>query len=286
MSASIPQVPKVATEEEVTEDQLERYGKLIYKVTGIRISPQKRALLSNRLRRRLRVTGIADFEAYYRHLNKIDVTEPEWDCFLQEITTHETFLFRDEAHWKWFGEEFLPELSTQAAGNKRQRSLRVWSAACSTGDEAYSMATCVAAKLSGLSQWNVKILGTDIGIGAVKQAQSAKFGKRAMRLVPAEYQRRFFNQIDDQTWEPKSVLSQLVEFRRHNLLDPLKQQPFDVVFLKNVLIYFDGASKRTVVDNVRKVMRPGTLLVAGAAEGISDQLKDLKRIQPWLYLVQ
>ena len=286
MTTDIPTIPSATLPQEVPENLMARYGDLIYKVTGIRISPQKKALLANRLRRRLRATGIKDFEAYFSHLKKLDVNDAEWDRFLQEITTHETFLFRDEAHWQWFGEQYLPELSAEARRGERRNELRIWSAACSTGDEAYSAATCIAAKLANHKQWNVKIVGTDIGIGAIEQANSPRFGKRAMRLVPEEYQRRFFEKLDDDAWQPKPVLSEMVDFRRHNLLEALKQPAFDLVFLKNVLIYFDGDSKRVVVDNVRKVMRPGTFLVAGAAEGISDLLKDLQRIHPWLYRKQ
>jgi chemotaxis protein methyltransferase CheR len=205
------------------------------------------------------------------------------DHFLQEITTHETYLFRDESNWNWFRTQFLPGLSAAAEKGDRTRTLRIWSAACSTGDEAFTAASCLVSSLPNYQRWAIKILGTDIGVGAVTRAGDPEFGSRAMRLVPDDIRRKCFDKRDGELWKPKAELTRLVEFRRHNLLDCLAQAPFDLVFLKNVLIYFDADSKRRVIENVRKLLRPGALLVAGAAEGVSDLLKDLERMEPWLY---
>lgn len=269
---------------EVTDAQLVRYGELIYERTGVRISAKKKALLSNRLRRRLRETGIADFEQYYRHLRKLRSNDPEWDAFFQEITTHESYLFRDEAQWRWFRETYLPQCASEAREGGRPRSLRFWSAAASTGDEAYTIACCVEASLSNPSQWKVEILGTDIGLGALEKARQASFGARAMKLVPSDLKRRFFEKDPHrEAWTPRAALSAMITFRQHNLLDPLRERPFDIVFLKNVLIYFDPESKAKVVKHLRAVVKPGGLLVAGGSEGISDLMRDVKLIHPWLF---
>ena len=269
---------------EVTDDELAQYAELIYRRTGIRIPPQKKTLLSNRLRRRLRETGVQSFGAYYHHLKRLRPNDPEWDAFLQEITTHETYLFRDEKQWQWFREVYLPQVAAEARSDSRQRRLRVWSAACSTGDEAFSAACCTAACLPNHQQWQVRILGTDIGCGAVERANSAVFGERAMKLVPEPYRKRYFSKAAGaNVWQPRPVLTEMVTFRQHNLLDRLRDRPFDLVFLKNVLIYFAPESKRRVVDNVCSLIRPGGLLVAGPTEGIADLVKDYRRHQPWLY---
>ena len=282
-NAIVP-IPSIGNLEQVTDAQLARYGELIYQKTGIRISPQKKMLLSNRLRRRLRETGITDFEAYYQHLRSLPPGHPEWNAFLQEITTHETYLFRDEVQWRWFREEYLARVAAEAQAGRRARSLRIWSAACSTGDEVYTIACCIAATLLNYQQWNITILGTDIGAGAIAQAQAGVFGERAMRLVPEEYRRRFFVKAKDAAiWQAGSVLKQMVSFRQHNLLEPLRVAPFDLVFLKNVLIYFDPASKRRVLENVRALIKPGGMLITGAAEGVAEFLRDFERLSPWLY---
>lgn len=277
-------IAPIAPTEQVTDVQLAKYADLIYARTGIRISPQKKTLLSNRLRRRLRATGIKDFDAYYHHLKKLHAADPEWDAFLQEITTHETYLFRDEGQWKWFRGTYLSEINDAARKGSGKRSLRIWSAACSTGDEAMTMACCIAAGLPNYQQWDIRILGTDIGVGAVEQARGGVFGERAMRLVSDEYRRRCFTQAkDSRSWQAKPSVAKLTSFRQHNLMDPLREKQFDLVFLKNVLIYFDPASKGKVMTNVLAAIRPGGLLVAGAAEGVSDMLKGCQRIESWLY---
>jgi chemotaxis protein methyltransferase CheR len=277
-------VPAISTATQVTDAQLARYAELIYHRTGIRVSPHKKMLLSNRLRRRLRDTGIKDFEEYFKHLQKLRSNAPEWDAFLQEITTHETYLFRDEAQWDWLCKDFLPNASKHAKQAFGKQSLRIWSAACSTGDEPFTIACCVNACLPDLPKWNVQILATDIGVGALDQARSAVFGERAMRLVPDDYTKRFFTKAKDANiWQAKPALSSMISFRQHNLLETVREPAFDLVLLKNVLIYFDATSKKTVMDNVREAIRPGGLLLAGAAEGIADLVKDFIRIQPWLY---
>ena len=284
MTEPMTPIAPITPLEQVTDAQLARYADLVYARTGIRISPQKKTLLSNRLRRRLRATGVRDFEDYYCHLKKLGASNPEWDAFLQEITTHETYLFRDEGQWKWFRGKFLPELNDTARKGLRKRTLRIWSAACSTGDEATTIACCIAGGLPNYQQWDIRIFGTDIGVGAVEQAQTAVFGERAMRLVPDEYRKRFFAQAKDSpTWQAKPTLTTLTSFQQHNLMDPLRQKHFDLVFLKNVLIYFDPDSKRKVVANILAAICSGGLLVAGSAEGVSDLLTGCQRIESWLY---
>jgi len=270
--------------EQVSDKQLSLYAALIYERTGISISPQKKTLLSNRVRRRLRATEIADFDAYFGHLKGLKSDHAEWDAFLQEITTHETFLFRDEGHWNWLRDSFIPEMASLARAGKRGKSLRIWSAACSTGDEAYTIATCLAGHLPKYSEWKIEILGTDIGMGALEEARAGIFGERAMKLVPKDLNRKFFTPSSNgKTWNANSVLTRMTKFRQHNLLDPLNEAPFDLIFLKNVLIYFDATSKATVAKHVGRVLRPGGMLVTAAAEGVSDLLHGMEKRKPWLH---
>jgi chemotaxis protein methyltransferase CheR len=281
----IPPLIAPSSLKQVTDAELSNFAQLIYQRTGIHVSPHKKMLLSNRLRRRLRDTGIADFSGYYEHLKRLKDTDPEWDAFLQEITTHETYLFRDESQWKWFANDFVARHAAEAKKGKEKRSLRIWSAACSTGDEPFTIACCVADKLVNFPDWQVSIVGTDIGVGALAQAESGVFGERAMRLVPDDMKKRFFTKAQNaNVWQARPVLTSMIRFKQHNLITPLKEAQFDLVFLKNVLIYFDAASKRTVMNHVRAAIKPGGLLVAGAAEGITEIVKDFKRIQPWLYM--
>lgn len=279
-------MPTLSRSVEVTDSLLSRYGKLIYKMTGIHISPNKKQLLSNRLRRRLRATGIDTFEEYLDHLQKLPSADPEWDAFLQEITTHETYLFRDQSHWKWFQDTYLDEIGRQARAGERKKTLRIWSAACSTGDEACTIASCIADRLSDVSQWKVDILGTDIGIEAVKSAEAQTFNKRAMQHVPDNYRSRYFAKAaNSDVWTARPNLTRWMRFRQHNLLNPVKDGPFDIVFVKNVLIYFDGESKKKAMAHIRNALKPGGTLITGPSEGVGDLIKDLKREAGWRHLV-
>ena len=284
MTMPIPIPPSAATIPaiQVTDAQLSHYSELVYARTGIRISAQKKTLLSNRVRRRLRETGIEDFGVYLKHLKELRSNDPEWDAFLQEITTHETYLFRDAAQWEWFC-SYLKQRAAAAQQGKEPKKLRIWSAACSTGDEACTIACCIVSNVPSYRQWDIKIIGTDIGIGAIGQANEFVFGKRAMRLVPKNCMCYFQEARDAQIWKVRPVLSEMISFRQHNLMQRISGPQFDVVFLKNVLIYFDAASKRLVINNVQASIRPGGLLVSGAAEGVADLVRNYTRLQPWLF---
>jgi chemotaxis protein methyltransferase CheR len=268
--------------QQVTAAQLDRYAELIYTRTGIRISAQKVTLLSNRLRRRLKATGIDCFDRYFEHLRKLLADHAEWDAFLQEITTHETYLFRDANQWEWFSNTFLTEMQSAARRGERGKTLRIWSAASSTGDEAYTIATCIADRLTNHREWKIEIVGSDIGVGALEQAKQAKFGVRAMRLVPQHCRTKFFTQAGE-FWAAQQVLKQWTAFRQHNLLDPLRLPPFDLIFVKNVLIYFDADSKVPVFRNVDAALKPGGMLVTGPAEGVADLTRGYERLQSWLH---
>lgn len=278
----VPKLP--AGLSQVSDAELAQFADLIYRRTGIRVSPHKKTLLSNRLRRRLRTTGIETFAAYYQHLTALSPKDPEWDAFLQEVTTHETYLFRDEVQWNWFISSFLPQCAAEVKAGLRPASLRIWSAACSTGDEPTTAACCIAAHLPDFARWKVSIVATDIGVGALEQARSGVFGERSMRLVPDDFKKRFFaKQRDALVWQAKPVLLEMIDFRQHNLIEPLRERSFDLVIVKNVLIYFDADSKRRVVTHVRSAIRPGGLLLSGAAEGVSEMVRDYQRVHPWLF---
>jgi len=193
-------------------------------------------------------------------------------------------LFRDENHWEWFCRSLIPKILACPRRRSERQTLRIWSAGCSTGDEPMTAACCLAAELPNFSQWNVEILGTDLGTGVLEQAKTALFGERAMRLVPESCRRRFFIQLPNmKIWRAQPVVADLIRYRQHNLMTPLPERPFDLVLLKNVLIYFDVASRQRAMAHVRAAVRPGGVLLTGAAEGVAEWIKDWKRLQPWAY---
>src|SRR5262249_32661556 len=152
---------------------------LIYRVAGIRIPGTKRVMVSNRVRRRLRATGIDTFSGYYTYLTS-GAGGGEMPRFLDEITTNETYFFRDPHHFEWLGETFLPEVIRQGRLHQRPRSLRIWSAASATGEELYSIALKLFAHKHLLTGWKTTLLGTDLSGAVLDAARAGAYDARAL----------------------------------------------------------------------------------------------------------
>ncbi|WP_435018271.1 CheR family methyltransferase [Tundrisphaera sp. TA3] len=268
-------------DEELTDPEFERFRALIYKVAGIRVSASKKFLVTNRLRRRLKATGIPTFGAYYARLVSAQA-ESEMPAFLDAITTNETYFYRDIHHYEWLGGTFLPEFARM--DRSRSRRLRIWSAACATGEEPYSIALKVAANRAALAGREVTILGTDLSGAALEAARAGSYDDRAVHLVPAEERDRAFERDPiKHRWSLRPEIRRMVSWKLHNLLRPIVAEPFDCIFIKNVLIYFDAESKQAVVRNLLASLAKGGYLVVGPTEGIFGMLGPLAKQKTWLY---
>lgn len=265
------------------DDLFKSFRALIYRETGIQIPETKRVMLSNRLRRRVLATGAGGFAEYFARLSAIGDRE-EYANFIDAVTTRETYFFRDEHHFRWLGDRFAPELIERARHGRHDRSMSIWSAACSGGEELYSALIVLAESHQPPSGWSLTALGTDISDAALQSARTASFGDRSLRSVKPETLRRWF--VPEGGSGRRSLREDLrrkATFRRHNLLEPMRDGPFDCIFLKNVLIYFDPDSKKVVVRHILEAMRPGGYLVVGPTEGIFSMLDPLERVEGWLY---
>jgi chemotaxis protein methyltransferase CheR len=274
---------KLMNHVELTDGEYQKYCELIYRVAGIRIAENKRVMVSNRVRRRLRATGIASFAEYHTFLIS-PAGSGEMPLFLDAITTNETYFLRDAQNYEWLGDTFLPEIIQQAIARKRPKTLRIWSAACSTGEEPYSIALQVVAKKPLLAGWRTTILGTDLSGAVLDAARAGSYDARAIRLIEPAQRKTFFDETPAaERWTVKPDVKALVSWKQHNLLFPLKEDAFDCIFLKNVLIYFDTESKQSVVKNVIDSLAKGGYLVIGPTEGIYSMLDSLTKLKPWLY---
>lgn len=267
---------------DLTTDEFRSFQEFIYERSGIRIPESKRTLLSNRIRRRLRADDFASFRSYLTHLKSAKPNE--LTGFLDAITTNETFFFRTEDHFTWFRDRFIPEVASLARRDLRPKRLRIWSAACSTGEEPYSLAICLAENQLRLRDWDLQIVGTDLSEEALEKARLATYEERTLNGVKESRRRRYFTKLDPPPrWQVKSALRDQVTFKRHNLMEPYVGRPFDCVFIRNVLIYFDRESKQEAVQHLIASMAPGAYLVVGPSEGIFDMLGDLKKHETYLY---
>ena len=267
----------------LTQEEFDRFRTFIYAETGIRLADGKITLLSNRIRRRLRQFEIASFEEYYTLLTQ-NKSPRELEHFIDAVTTNETHFFRTGGHFEWFSDSFLPTIRTQAAEKKRPKSLRIWSAACSSGEELYSLAICLDEVRHQFAGWDISLVGTDISETMIAAARKAAFPNRSLDQTSDKRKARYFSQLPDKTgWSIRPRLISMCEFQRHNLLTPMPGKKFDCIFIRNVLIYFDRESKQTAVNNLIDSLAPRGALVVGPADGIYDLLGRLNKKTIFLY---
>lgn len=269
--------------EKLSPPQFERFRDFIYRQSGIRMDATKITLASNRIRRRLRAGDFDDFDTYYKHLTSPQGAA-ELELFLDAVTTNETHFFRTPAHFDWFRGDFISDTIVQQRRGERTQNLRVWSAACSTGEEPYSLAICAAENALRLKNWKISVVGTDISEAVLKDARQAVYRQRSLEEVTPVQLKRYFDALaDGQSWSVRAPVKELVEFRRHNLMQPFHLPHFDCIFIRNVLIYFDRESKQAVIKNLISALARGGYLVVGPSEGVYDMLDPLVKKAAYLY---
>lgn len=255
----------------ITDTELAQFRRFIFEAAGITMSEQKKALVEGRLSKRLNLHGLETFSQYFRLLTSGEHPE-EVQTAVDLLTTNETYFFREIKHFEF--------LRTQAhAARARAQPFRVWSAASSTGEEAYSIAMVLADCLES-TPWEV--LGTDISTQVVKGASKALYSMERGRHIPPEYLKRFCLKGSGEHQGKFLIERQLrdhVLFRYANLNVALPNLgKFDFVFLRNVMIYFSDDTKREVVARVIATLKPGGFFFVGHSEslnGISDALESV-----------
>ena len=246
----------------------QRFSALAYEKAGISIKPGKEALVSARVAKRLRALSLADAEAYLGYLER-DGSGEELLRFLEVISTHFTSFFREPDHF----ELLRAELERLVA--RGQRRIRLWSAACSSGEEPYTMAM-VALSVPGIEQCDLKILATDIALETLQQAQAGRYGASRVEPVPRELRARWFTRApgrcdrEGELYDVSPELKALVSFRPLNLVQPPfpMRGPFDVVFCRNVLIYFSDDTVRGLAAILSEALAPGGSLLLGVSESL------------------
>ena len=268
---------------QLTPREFEQFQTLIFELCGIRVPENKIMLLSHRIRRRVKATGATSFSVYLKLLRS-KAGSAEVEGFLDAITTNETSFFRTEKHFDWLRTDFVESLRERAALGEHPKRIRIWSAACSSGEEPYSIAICLAENRQKLTDWKIEIHGTDISEQSLEKARTGVYSSRVMENIPEKVRTRYLvHHADLDTWEVKPTLKDVVSVSRHNLMEPSSQRNYDCVFIRNVLIYFNRESKQVVVDHLVRSLSPGGYLVVGPSEGIYDMLGRLQRRSTFLY---
>ncbi len=253
----------------------------IYDLTGIDYTESKRYLLDTRVKRRARETNMDDGASYLNFLKTSADNQSEIDLLIDLVSTHETSFFRHPNQITIF-EKIIDEIidERRMAGNKR---INIWSAACSTGEEPYTLAMVVREKLGRETGWEISIEGTDISSGAIAQARRGRFSERNVRSTPEPYLSKYFRQDKDPgfyTLTPDMANS--VKFEAISLIDDAKtdaRRDFDIVFCRNVLIYFDDVAKKKVLEMLWKNLVPGGHLVLGTSDSLHGLTDSFQRTQ-------
>lgn len=252
---------------------------LIHDLTGITVNESRKAMVEGRLRRRLRDRGL---DAYERYLELVRQEAEERLAFIDAVTTNETQFFRTQRVWSFIEQEFLPEWAAAHPG----RTCRIWSAAASSGEEAHSLAIACDLFRQRHAGFAYRILGTDISREMVALCERGLYGGRAVdafrRTRPDAFAKYMVPQGDRfrLAAEPRGALT----FRRHNLFEPLRgQQPFDLVLLRNVLIYFTATDQERVLARVEACLAPGAALVIGESESLGSLTTGFVQAQPLVY---
>ena len=259
----------------ITDTELSQFQRFIYDQAGITLSAAKKALVMGRLGKRLLHHQLTSFGEYFQLLSSGRHPD-EVQMAVDLLTTNETYFFREIKHFEF--------LRTQAAAHQGGRMFRVWSAASSSGEEAYSIAM-VLADCMGTTPWEV--VGTDISTRMVQDAERAIFTLERARHVPPDYLRRYCLKGTAE-YEGKLLIERglrsRVKFRHANLNAPLPELgKFDIIFLRNVMIYFSNDTKQQVVNRVASALKPDGYFLVGHSESLNDVTQAVRAVAPAIY---
>lgn len=248
-----------------SEEDLKRLCEFLYRRTGMVFNEAKRYYVQRRLDERMAATGTTNFGSYFAHLRADEASEIE--LFINAFTINETYFYREDYQLQCLSRDMLRE--RVEAG---RRSVRIWSAPCSTGEEPYSIAMWLLENWPLVDDYEIEIVGSDIDTRVLESARDGRYSRRALMRLSPDLIERYFEQEAEESWRIIEDLRESVRFAPVNLLAPNEMRgygQFDVIFCRNVLIYFDDASRRLAADNLFESLAPGGFICLGHSESMS-----------------
>jgi len=248
----------------LSDSTFRSFMELIYRETGIYMRESKRILVSNRLRKRILALRMLSYDDYYRYLTETVEGKKELPNFIDAVSTNETYFFRGDNQFQALKDVILPELF------KKRKKIKVWSAGCSTGEEAYTICIIILEAAGVLWNGDIEVLGSDINTEVVRKAKEASYCGRTLRFLPEVILNRYFVEISDNIFTIQPRVKEKVYFQVHNLL---KDEPpgysYDIIFCRNVMIYFDKTTQKTLVDKMfARCIQPDGYLFIGHSESL------------------
>ncbi len=280
VSDAIPQWTRV----ELGDRAFEALVKLVHEHCGVTLSAVKKTMLETRLRRRLQANNLGDFDSYVALLRSPAERGRELQHFVDTVVTNETSFFRERAHFDYLGPDELDRL----VANAGTRQLRAWSAACSSGQEVYTLAMVLDAASDRAAKWDWQILATDISVKILTAAREAVYRAEDVASVPQTLRDRYVLRSRDPNSEAVRIapeLRQRVQFGQLNLMhnEYHVKHKMDVIFLRNVLIYFEPKAQEAVVSKLCRHLRPGGLLFLGHSDTTRSANLPLRLVRGNIY---
>ncbi|MBB4312453.1 CheR family methyltransferase [Roseospira marina] len=249
----------------ITWREFDQFRTIFYGWTGIRFEDHKRYFVEARLKCRVRETGHGSFRSYFQMLRD-DSADAEWQTLANRLTTSETYFFREEYHFRALVRDVLPDVvRRKRAGDP----IRVWSIPCATGEEPYSIALYLMEHWPGARTWSIDILASDINTTVLDKARAGVFGRRSVAPVPAHLLKKYFQPQAPEVWQVRDRLRQTVQFSQINIVkacDTGMLSGADIIFCRNMLIYFDDRSRKAALDVLFGALAPGGFLFVGYTE--------------------
>jgi len=269
------------TKKALSDSEFELFQKLIYDKVGIDISSKKKVMLQSRLSRLLFDMECDSYLELYQRIKK-DYSGEKVVELINLITTNVTSFFRESHQWHYLHNELASII------NNKNRSIRIWSAACASGEEPYTIAIFLAENLPSLELWDIKILATDISDKALKKAQRGIYRDQDIASLPKYYVKKYFHEtlLPKREYHISEELKKMVLYRKFNLVHgdySIFHHKFDMIFLKNVIIYFDKEVQNRVIANIAKSMYSGSYLFLGHSESILHNDDGLEYIDSSIY---
>jgi chemotaxis protein methyltransferase CheR len=259
--------------------QFEKISQQVYQLAGINLHPGKQELVNARLTKRLRVLGLKSFDAYIEYLKQVN-PEGELVAMVEAMTTNKTSFFREPQHFDYLHQQIVPGL--------KNRRIRVWSAGCSSGEEPYSTAILLNETTENHALWDIRILATDLSRPMITHARKGVYSTQHLRDVPPLLLSKYFTCIETnpvRRYRVTEPIRRHVHFACLNLMGEWPMSgPFDVIFCRNVMIYFDKPTQERLVHRFWKLLRPGGHLFVGHSESLAGSPHKFHYVQPAIYM--
>ena len=273
----------------LSDHEFALFQRLIYEEAGIHLSQAKRALLIARLSGRLRALKLSSFGAYYRRVTK-EGDPDELQRMLDCISTNETHFFREPKHFEFLERKVIPVWIEEAERGARARRIRVWSAACSTGEEPFSVAMLLLHHFPASAGWSIEILATDLSTRVLERARRAVWSIDKAHQIPTPYLKAFMLKgtgAQEGNMKADDAIRALVRFQQLNLNDESYAVTgrFDLIFCRNVLIYFSAESRKRAVGRLLAHLQPDGYFFVGHAESLHGVTSEVRSVVPTVYVL-